>query len=330
MPGLKRNQSESRLAFTLVELLVVIGIIAVLIGILLPALTRARAAANATVCVSNMRQLCMGFGMYCDQNKGWVPTKGPDGSDSSTNAFAPSGGVQGVDDSSLWFNAVCGSMGKKTYYQMLLDDQNGTPLPTTGRNSVFICPQQSGIGTLPGGAAQDVLSADGQYFLLYGKDSQSKLNPISSPGPGPFFKYNMSYVINASMTNTFANTQSFTSVKISRLRPAALFVLFVEKLAIPGEYRDRAVQKFIAENPALWTGLATTDGFISNIGQPKSNWKRFTTRHNGGGNIGFADGHVSYFKWRDTQIQRDQLPFSATSDANQPSRIIWSIAGPIH
>jgi prepilin-type N-terminal cleavage/methylation domain-containing protein len=60
--------------FTLVELLVVIGIIAVLIGILLPVLSKARAQANRAVCLSNIRQLGVSILMYCNDNDGWFPT----------------------------------------------------------------------------------------------------------------------------------------------------------------------------------------------------------------------------------------------------------------
>ena len=74
MWSLKRKR-----AFTLVELLVVIGIIAVLIAINLPALARARSAAERTVCLSNLQQMAQALHLYGAQYKGAIPPADPKG-----------------------------------------------------------------------------------------------------------------------------------------------------------------------------------------------------------------------------------------------------------
>lgn len=69
---MRRHETRGLKAFTLVELLVVIGIIALLISMLLPALSKAREAAQVVSCSSQLRQLYFAVTMYHNDNRNWI------------------------------------------------------------------------------------------------------------------------------------------------------------------------------------------------------------------------------------------------------------------
>ena len=70
---------NKRRAFTLVELLVVIAIIALLMGILLPALNRAREMGKRVVCMSNLKQMALGWMVYAEANNDKIVNGAPEG-----------------------------------------------------------------------------------------------------------------------------------------------------------------------------------------------------------------------------------------------------------
>lgn len=128
-----RQRTSFRGGFTLVELLVVIGIIAILISILLPALNRAKDKARGVSCASNERQIYMLCMMFAQDNKGHLPRPSW-----ASNVYSPSG--DGVTFDNL--NAYCQTGGG------LADFEHGglwRYLPgIEARKNLLLCPGDNG------------------------------------------------------------------------------------------------------------------------------------------------------------------------------------------
>jgi prepilin-type N-terminal cleavage/methylation domain-containing protein/prepilin-type processing-associated H-X9-DG protein len=181
-----------RKGFTLVELLVVIGIIALLISILLPSLNRARETANRVKCGSNMRQIGQAILLYANENKGNYPrtrylstVSTANGSWDATNTntavdpFVPPGSTRIKD------NDVNAAM------FLLIRTQDITP-------EVFICPSSNDekdvYGAAAGISAQCKVSFTKRECLSY---SMANMYPDTTG-------VNNSYKLNATTGAEFA------------------------------------------------------------------------------------------------------------------------------
>ncbi len=115
--------SRSQAGFTLIELLVVIAIIAILAGMLLPALSKAKVKAHGTQCMSNMKQLQLAFQLYADDHRGsYMP-----------NTYSGDGWVRGSVD---FVDGNASNWDPQT----LLDPKTAVLGPYTKSPGIYRCP----------------------------------------------------------------------------------------------------------------------------------------------------------------------------------------------
>jgi prepilin-type processing-associated H-X9-DG protein/prepilin-type N-terminal cleavage/methylation domain-containing protein len=289
--------------FTLVELLVVIGIIAVLIGILLPALNKARKQARLIQCMSNLHQWGIGIQNYANQQNGLLPTDGQGDGNSQSDPW------NWWFDPTVWSNVIPPLLSQPAYdiwwnppagYGPATPTSAVQPGPNT--NSLWVCPEADAAAprtTAAGG--QDAAGLPNGHYQMFGWEDQARTQVDSKD---TYWCYVWNSKLNDSLP---ANADgSLVNPRMSQLRPASSIVLMVENTV---NY---------LENPR--------NGFPEQacICRGKTAWTRMTGRHSGGGNLLFADGHVSYFKLG----QVWKAP-AAPADYNQPGGvgIIWNPFG---
>jgi prepilin-type N-terminal cleavage/methylation domain-containing protein/prepilin-type processing-associated H-X9-DG protein len=226
---------RGRGGFTLVELLVVIGIIAVLISILLPTLGRARKQAQEVQCMSNLRQFGQGFQIYVNDSQGWLPWEGYGDGDKASKPIA------NWDDDSLWVNAVPPKINGKRYYDQQQDDAAGiNPLPGAGASDIFVCPAAGPAGAGPGD------TVDNGYYMMYG---QAEGSPAPPTGTIQQRKVYWCYVFNSKLNNTTGR------LKVAQISNSSETPLLVEKMMATGEIKP-AYADSLCRGKTTWTRFA--------------------------------------------------------------------------
>ena len=264
------TQASHVRGFTLIELLVVIAIIAILAGLLLPALAGAKEKARRAKCMSNEKQFFLAFTMYSGDNNDSVP-----GGDAAVHSVKKTNDCH--QGSSLWDMANGAAS---------LLAQNG------GKREILYCPGQGAAirdvdywfyynNAAPNPAANNVgdYTVTGYFWMFDRKDPNHTSNPNfgSNGGGTPNPNYSRLLVKKMSIvpTNnlTFASTELFADITVSE------------------GSGNRLTDKFSK------VYSANTGNLVDGIPFPGYTSSHFNKNRPAGGDVGYLDGHVSWVKF---------------------------------
>jgi prepilin-type N-terminal cleavage/methylation domain-containing protein/prepilin-type processing-associated H-X9-DG protein len=171
-PHLSQVNGGVVLGFTLIELLVVIAIIAILASLLLPALSKAKVQSGGIKCLSNLKQLTVGWSAYCGEFKDIVP---------------PNGGLGQGEDSltgDMWADGNMKDVSQDYSATNIAYIQSGVMYPYVNNVLVYRCPAdvstaQIGVNYFPWGGAgvPRVRSVSMNTWICSGTDVAESANP---------------------------------------------------------------------------------------------------------------------------------------------------------
>jgi len=274
--------SRRRNGFTLVELLVVIGIIALLISILLPALNKARESARTVACASNARQLTMAANMFANEHKGWMQTTSDHGwaiqNDTSRQHYVYRNDGYLKD----WASALIPYLGGR-------DTQTFYDSPD--QSKVFVCPSDPDMDLNPAGHVlfNNIVPYDGFFPVSYGINADITAVVDLSSGEGKFGPYDLMNVTGGPQSPGGRGLP--LSGRLNRVHRSSETLLFGDcgtrpNTGDPNTGLDRNDAVYYTTN---WSGKGSLQGIYL------TSWLTARiplNRHKGRINVAFCDGHV--------------------------------------